>query len=227
MRIAKVISAFVGVLMVLGSLGVAGAGMVALTAADDTDGFISAGPVRISTDAAALVGDDIDIGWPSRLDVDGLSARLQVDSRNGKEVFVGIGPAAEVDRYLEGVRHATVEVVDGDVVLRAFDGSNRAPAPEGRELWVTADQEGTLVWDVDAGRWALAVLNADGSPGVDVEVTAAARVPFIRSAGVVLVVVGLIGLAIGATLTYFGVRSTPGGPTPPVSADTRPEVTTS
>ncbi|MDH5616945.1 MAG: hypothetical protein OEY62_10445, partial [Acidimicrobiia bacterium] len=110
MRIAKVLSAFVGVMIVIGSLGILGAGAVALSV-DDTDGVLTAGPVRITTESAALVGDDLDIFLDDPvvdgIDLDAIGARINVDSRNGKTVFIGIGPAFEVDRYLADVRHAS------------------------------------------------------------------------------------------------------------------------
>ena len=116
MNIVKVLSAFMGAIIVIGSLAMVGTGAVTLSV-DDTDGYLTAGPVRITTDSAALVGDDLDI---------------------------------YVKRYLADVDHR-----------------------------------------------------------VDVEVTAAGRVPFIRPIGIALVVAGLLGVAIGGTLTYLGIRSTP------------------
>jgi len=153
MNIVKVLSAFVGAIIVIGSLGMVGTGAVALSV-DDTDGYLTAGPVRITTDSAALVGDDLDIFLndpvATPIDLDLIGAQVDVDSRNGKAVFVGIGAADDVKRYLADVDH-----------------------------------------------------------GVDVEVTAAGRVPFIRPIGIALVVAGLLGVAIGGTLTYLGIRNTP------------------
>jgi hypothetical protein len=216
MRIAKVLSAFVGVMIVIGSLGVVGAGAIALSV-DDTDGYLTAGPLRITTDSAALVGENLDIFLDdpivNRIDLDRIGARIDVDSRNDKAVFVGIGPANDVNRYLADVRHASVEFSGDDVVIIGHNGTRQLVAPGNQGFWVADATDGTLAWDIESGRWAIAVANADGTPGVDVEVTAAARVPFIRPIGVALVIAGLLGLAVGSTLTYLGVRSTP-APTP-------------
>ena len=87
MNIVKVLSAFVGAIIVIGSLGMVGTGAVALSV-DDTDGYLTAGPVRITTDSAALVGDDLDIFLndpvATPIDLDLIGARVDVDSRNGK-----------------------------------------------------------------------------------------------------------------------------------------------
>lgn len=212
MSIAKVLSAFVGVMIVIGSLGVVGAGAVALSV-DDTDGYVTVGPVRVTTDSAALVGDDLEIFLDDpvvdRIDLDRIGAQIEVDSRNGKAVFVGIGPEAEVTRYLAEARHASVEFTDRDVIIIGHDGKEDIVAPGEKTFWVAQATDGALAWDIENGRWAVAVLNADGTPGVDVDVTAAARLPFIRPIGIGLVIAGLLGLAVGITLTYFGVRNTP------------------
>lgn len=212
MRIAKVLSAFVGVMIVIGSLGLAGAGAVALSV-DATDGYLTAGPLRVTTDSAALVGDDLDIFLDdpvvNRIDLDRIGTRFDVDSRNGKGVFVGIGPADDVNRFLADVRHASVEFREDEVVVIGHDGTRRITAPGEEGFWSANTTDGTLSWDIENGRWALAVMNVDGTPGVDVEISAAARVPFFRPLGVALVVAALLGLAIGITLTYLGVRSTP------------------
>ena len=221
MRIAKVLSAFVGVMMVIGSLGIVGAGAVALSV-DDANGYLTAGPVRITTDSAALVGDGLDIFLDDpvvrRIDLDRISARIEVDSRNGKPVFVGIGPTDDVTRYLTDVRHASVEFRGDEAIVVGHDGTREVVAPRYQAFWAANATDGTLSWDVENGRWAIAVLNADGTPGVDVDLTAAARVPFIRPIAIALVVVGLLGLAVGGTLTYLGVRTTPSRETALVEA---------
>jgi hypothetical protein len=199
-------------MIVIGSLGMMGADAVALSV-NDADGYLTAGPVRITTDSAALVGDDLEIflddPFVNRVDLDRIGTRLGVESRNGKPVFVGIGPAAEISRYLADVRHASVEFHHDDVILIGHDGLGEIVAPGEQGFWVADATDGTLSWDIESGRWAVAVVNVDASPGVDVDVTAAARVPFIRPIGIALVVAGLLGLAVGIILTYFGVRSTP------------------
>ena len=212
MNIAKVLSAFVGVMIVIGSLGVIGAGAVALSV-DDADGYVTAGPVRITTDTAALVGDDLEIFLDNpvvtRFDLDRIAARIEVDSNNGKAVFVGIGPADDLTDYLAGVHHASIDFRGDEVTIEGRNGFERVAVPGDQAFWVASATDETLSWDVANGRWAVALLNADGTPGLDVDVTAAARLPFVRPIGIGLVVAGLLGLAVGVTLTYLGVRSTP------------------
>ncbi len=227
MRIAKLISALVGVTMVIGSIGMAAAGTFMVVATDDVDGFISMGPVRVQTDSAALLGDDIDVflDEPVRggvvLGLDDIKARLAVDSRNGKDLFVGIGPSADVNRYLAGTSYSVVEVFNDDVEFDTFAGSLATDRPSEQDFWVTSTLDDTLTWNLESGNWSVVLMNEDGSAGIDSAVTVAGKVPFLRPIGAALIVVGLVGVGVGVLLTYFGIRSdrevaVPANPQPPL-----------
>ena len=221
MRIAKVISAVVGVLMVAGSVAMIAGGTFLVAATDDGDGFISAPPVRVRTNTAALVGDDIEIFFnePVRggafLGIDDIKARLAVNARNGKPLFVGIGPSSEVAGYLAGGSYSTVEHFGDDVIFSSVGGSADLQAPGEQTFWVTSTVDDVLNWSLESGRWSVVLMNQDGTTGIDSSVIAAGRVPFLQPVGAAILVVGLIGLVVGVALTYFGVKSEPGTATPP------------
>src|SRR5215212_8598733 len=89
----------------------------------------------------------------------------------------------------EHTMHATrpprTEAVSGD----------RAPAdPAGEDIW-SASTSGTgtqsLEWDIEDGDWSAVVMNADGSPGVDVRASAGAGASFLQPLGL-----GLLGGAV-------------------------------
>ena len=221
MRIGKLISAIIGGMMILAGFGMAVGGAVALALPDD-EGWIESPRFLVSSDAVALVGDDIDVdldrkfvGGRTFVSWEAIPARLEFDSRNDKDVFIGIARQADVDQYLDGVTIDRVDLFnhhggDGLVV-----GSSDVVAPTDQDFWVASSTTGELDWDVADGEWTIAVLNTDGSPGVDVAVTAAANVPFLRGIGVGLIIFGVTGLALGVTLVYFGVRQVPERPAPP------------
>ncbi len=220
MRIAKAIAAVVGIIMIVGSIGLIAAGTFVVTATDDADGFISAGPLRVRTDAAALVGDDIELFFdePVRggvfLGIDDIETRLRVIDSDGDRLFVGIGPSAEVDDYLAGGSYSIVEVFGDRVVLDDRAGDARLAAPADQDFWAASTLDEVLNWDLQSGRWSIVVMNEDGTAGIDSSVTVGARVPFLEPVGVAVLVVGLIGIVIGIALTYFGVRSEPPRQTP-------------
>ncbi|MCP4305370.1 MAG: hypothetical protein GY926_27080 [bacterium] len=225
MRITKLVAAVIGVPMIIGSFALAVGGGIALAVPDD-DGWISTGPVRMRTDAAALVGEDIEIDFGEHF-TDGrtfigweaIPARLEIDSRNDKSVFVGIATQDDARAYLQGVAVDRVVSFDNHPELRHVDGAFVASPPASHDIWVASSVDGRLDWDVAGGDWAIVALNADGSPGVDVSLNGSARVPFLGAIGIVLIAVGLVGMTTGGFLIYYGVRQVrvPVAPvTPPV-----------
>jgi hypothetical protein len=228
MRITKLVAAVIGVPMILGSFAVAVAGGIAIAVPDD-DGWVSTGSVRMQTDAAALVGDDIEIDLGGHF-ANGrtmvhwgeLPAELEITSRNDKSVFIGIAEQEDARRYLDGVALDRISSLHDDHHVEHVYGTYAATPPGEVDIWVASGVDGILEWDVQEGDWAIVALNADGSPGVDVAVRASARIPFLTTIGVVLVALGTIGMTAGGFLTYFGVRRVRGGapvnpPTPPAA----------
>jgi len=221
MRIGKLIAAILGGMMILAGFGMAVGGAVAVALPDD-EGWIESPRFRVSSDAVALVGDDIDVdlepefvGGRTLVSWEAIPARLEFDSRNDKDIFIGVARQSDVDSYLAGVAIDRVDLFHeehgGGLVL----GTTEVVAPTDQDFWVASSTTGMLDWDVADGEWTIAVLNTDGSSGVDVAVTAAAKVPFLRGIGVGLIIFGVVGLALGATLVYFGVRQVPERPAPP------------
>ncbi|MCW4013569.1 MAG: DUF4389 domain-containing protein, partial [Candidatus Bathyarchaeota archaeon] len=62
----------------------------------------------------------------------------------------------------------------------------------------------TLEWSPETGNFWLVIMNADGSANVDVEVGMGAKVPIVSSIGKGLFVSGLVLLAAGVAIVYFG-----------------------
>jgi hypothetical protein len=220
--------------MILGGFGMTVGGAVALALPDD-EGWIESPRVRVTSDAVALVGEDIDVeldpefvGGRTLISWEAIPARLEFDSRNDKEVFVGVARQADVDRYLDGVAIDRVDLFSHHDNHRVVLGATEVVSPIDQDFWVASSTTGMLDWDVADGEWTVAVLNTDGTPGVDVAVTAAAKVPFLRGIGIGLIIFGVVGLALGATLVYFGVRQVPERPAPPAPPlDPPPPVTAS
>lgn len=215
MRIGKLIGSIAGVMLIVAGFGLSVAGGLALAVPDD-DGWVSVGPAQIRSDAAALVGDDITIdldehvteghtfvGW------DAISTEIAVEGRNGKAIFVGIGPEDAVHEYLDGAAVAYAEWHDDDVDVDGYIPGGAAADPTSQDFWLATGNDGVLDWDVSDGDWAVVVVNEDGSPGIDVAVTGSAQIPFIGAIGVGLLTAGLLFLGGGILLTYYGVRAVP------------------
>ncbi|MGY1694751.1 MULTISPECIES: hypothetical protein [unclassified Geodermatophilus] len=190
------------VLVVLGGLaGTAGAGVLA---AFGTDGTVDTGPFRLSTSSAALVSEASRVDDVSRVAAvtGGLDLRLSVTGGDpSTPVFVGIGPAGDVEGYLAGVAHD--EVSGLGTSTQAVDPQPGAPAaapPGGQPFWAaSADtaSSGVLTWHLADGDHRLVVVNADGSPGVDARVDVQLVLDGAFPVGVALLVGGGVAALAG------------------------------
>ena len=143
--------------------------------------------------------------WAARVVGD---VRIRVTPQStGQSLFVGIGPTADVDRYLAGVARTQVATrSSGD---RQLGGTAPAVAPAGEGFWgARAQGSGTvdLQWRPSSGDWSVVVMNSDASAGVFASVVAGAELPWLGTVGAVLLVVGVLLLVAGAVLVVAMVQ---------------------
>jgi hypothetical protein len=108
------------------------------------------------------------------------------------------------------------EVRAGADRYRSRDGGALPVVPREAGIWVaSAEGEGTqaVEWDARDGRWAVAVLNADGARAVAADVSVGAKLGVLPWIGGGLLLLGLIGVAVGAGLIGIAVRGQ-SAPTP-------------
>jgi len=201
------------VLTVFGLVGlVAGGGVLAVFG---SDGTVASGNHSLSTPTAALVSEPAEIRDTRDLaDIVGdPSVAFSVTSTNpGKGVFVGVGPAKQVDRYLAGAPVDEVTDLDVDPFKLTRDrteGTKTLAAPGAETFWV-AQNEGpasaSLRWKVRDGDYRVVVMNADGTPDVgtkgEVELTA----PNAPDIAWVLLGTGFALVVGGAVASVVGLR---------------------
>lgn len=216
MRPNRIVAIVLGSLLLLPSLAVLIGGGVLVGAyalARDDDGYFNASVDALASPTAAITAEDLTLaaepGSPDwLLDLFETDVRLRVTSSAEGPVFVGIGPEAEVDAYLAGVDHDEVTGLDGnDAVLSRRAGSPRAGVPTDEAFWVaSATGTGTqqLDWEATDGRWAVVVMNADGSPRVDADVDVGLRVDGALPVALGLTAVGFALTALAVLLIVFG-----------------------
>ncbi|MET0325741.1 MAG: DUF4389 domain-containing protein [Ilumatobacteraceae bacterium] len=221
MKVGRVIMIVVGAVLALIGFGVlAGstAGLLAY-ATQRTDGYFQTGEVRLATATAAITSDGVDLESEPG-DADWLidrgalgSVRLRVDpGRSGTPVFVGIGPSKEVAAYLDGVPHDEISDFDlspDRVRFRRVPGESAPQPPADQSFWVaqvTAEQTDELTWDVSSGDWTVVLMNADASPGVDLDARLGIKVDWLLPVLIGLLALGLVLLAGGAVLVIFASR---------------------
>ncbi|HYF27579.1 MAG TPA: DUF4389 domain-containing protein [Baekduia sp.] len=194
-----------------------------LTLRDD-DGFYTSPTERLETAGHALTGERLDLGdvrGPG-MEIDDLGADVRIQARLADDgpVFVGIAPAAAVDRWLAGVAHAEVTDFDDDgPQLRAAPGTRAPERPADAGIWAassTGAGERTVQWEPEGGRWSAVVLRADGRAGVAADVSVGARVPWLVWLGLGLLAAGLV-LGAGAAATLTAALHTPAGPGGPAA----------
>ena len=124
----------VGSVLGLVSLGVlaAGAGALAIDWTQREDGFVTSPRHAYSTPTYALVSETADLDGPDWAWRD-LVGTVRIQGRSDDPVFLGIGPDADVERYLADVSH---EVVHDIGHSRGDDTDQRPggapPTPPGR-----------------------------------------------------------------------------------------------
>ncbi len=162
----------VGCVLGLVSLGVlaAGAGALAIDQTQREDGFVTSPSHAYTTPTYALVSETADLDGPDWAWND-LVGTVRIRSRSDRPVFLGIGPETDVRRYLAGVAHEVVgDLHDDPGEYDRHPGGAPASAPGAQPFWAASARgsgEVTLDWDIENGRWAVVVMNADGSRFVD------------------------------------------------------------
>jgi hypothetical protein len=214
--IAIVAGATLGALAV--SLVLAGGAFVAMHSSKrDADGFYSAGQKTLATPTAAIVADKLDVGGdgPGWLFSKSRLGTLRVTARGTPEkpVFVGVARTSQVNAYLHGVAQDEITDVDVDplsVTYHRRHGTATPAAPVDQTFWTSrasGSGRASVTWPVQKGNWAVVVMNADGTAGVQTPVSVGAKAGFLLWLGCGLLGLGAL-LAAGAVACFMGGRGT-------------------
>ena len=219
-RIASIVAGGVAAVLAIGFIA-GGALLLWGDSKKDDQGYLSTGKDRYAASTYALATDNLDVdlggaGWI--MDRDDLgNVRLAVESSVGKPVFVEIAHTSDVTHYLQDTSYTSVTDVDYSPFHASYrdHGGDRRPArPADQDFWAaSAHGSGTqtVAWDLEDGDWSIVVMNADGSRGVDTDISAEAKVPFLGTLGWVSLGGALVLLITAGPLLYLGLRT----PRPP------------
>ena len=213
----KILSAVIGCLVGLVAAGLiaAGGGLLLGYGTERTaEGFFTSSAAELSTAGYALTSTEVGLGsqpgdWiPSK----GLAVRFNVEPAGLEPVFVGIGSEVDVDAYLDGVGFsevANITPTDGNASYRTFEGDAPSSLPIEQTFWV-ASVEGSgfqsLTWELQRGEWKVVIMNADATPGVNVDASAGAKTDLLVPVGTGLLVCGLIAAALASALLVLALR---------------------
>jgi hypothetical protein len=205
----------VGIVLAIVALAVA-AGGGTLIWADSTQkdghGYYSTNRHEFRAPGRAITTKKIDIGT----DVpEWLFGKVRIEAsgkRAARPIFVGIARKEDVDSYLAGVEHAVVHDLEWDPFSVGYTrqpGTRVPAAPASQPFWAASAQgsgEQTLTWVVKSGDWSVVVMNADGSSGVDADVSVGIKVPYAIWFGIGFTVGGLALLAGAVLMIRAGAR---------------------
>jgi hypothetical protein len=213
-------------LAVIGSLAaISGGGVLA---AFGTDGSLASGPHLLSTPASAIVSPVASIKNTSGVTtVTGQpTVRISTSPVQGTAaVFVGIGPSADVDRYLTGVATEKVTNLNADSsshsTIRHGEGANPQP-PAKQRFWVaqaSSRQTAEVNWKLHDGQYQVVVMNANGQRGFATTSTVGITIPNIARDALAGLLLGLL-IAAGGTALLLRAARRPrdGSPSPATSA---------
>ena len=214
-RIALIVTGAVAAL-VSTALIVGGIAAVWGDSQKDSDGYLTTKTQRFEDSGRALATDnlDVDLGgvdWVA--DSDDLGrVKITAESRDQKPLFVGLARTSDVERYLAGVPHSTVTDIDSSPFQADYErhAGNRHPvSPEHAGIWEASSDgrgEQSIDWEIEDGDWSIVVMNADGSLGVDADISAGVNVPFLDELGWSAIGSGAFALILSAGLIALGIR---------------------
>jgi len=217
------------VLIVLGSVlaaigvlaAIAGGALMALFGSNNT---LSSGAQHVSTPTRALVSPAGSIQGTSGAQTVLGSVRLRITATptgTGHQLFLGIGPASAVDRYLNGASYdvaTDVSVAPFHLTLARHRGTATPAPPASQSFWVAkaSGSHPTLTWTVTSGSYRLVAMNTDAAAPVAFAGGLDLTIPHSFAIGVGLLIGGILVIVVGIVLIVLGARARPGPRTQPV-----------
>jgi hypothetical protein len=210
-RIIGTILASLGVLVAVAAIAAGVVGIVFDQTQRDAAGYLMTSSQRYDTGSYAFLSRSYRTGaeanWFVARD---LLGTVRVRATSVTPVFVGIGPVADVDAYLAGVRREVGSGFDGHRSDFRPRGAH-APAgpPTAQGFWVArAVGPGTqvLTWSPKKGSWRVVLMNADGSRGVDASVSVGAELPHLLGIGLGAAAFGGLLLLLSGGGLYAAVH---------------------
>ncbi|MEM9606093.1 MAG: hypothetical protein AAGA99_01650 [Actinomycetota bacterium] len=211
----KILAGLLGGLVAIVGVGLLIGGVVIRTAVG-SNGEIGSDVQLFGTPSRGFVTRTLDLGGVEDLpflSLDELDLTLDVAASRA-ETFVGVGPASDVDAYLDGVDVERIRSFELDPFALDTErtGGDVVPAPPlSLDFWTTSvvvtGEPLALDIDLSQSNQRLVIMNADGSPDVSIEADVVVELPFLSTLAWILIVVGLLLLVAGIAIIVSAVRS--------------------
>jgi len=219
MGAGRVVSLLLGALLLILGIGLlfGGGALIGIDLGfTDDEGFLTLPSADLERDTFAVLGEAVLEGdwiWWYRH-----PTAIRIRMTGEKPVFIGIAPRVDLKTYLQDVSYSEIEEIDfadsrkAGVWTTTYEDhiGVRPPALPGEQPFWRASAQGEatqdLVWEIEPGDWALVVMNADGSRGIDVAASVGAHAPWLLAVGIGALAVGVLLLAIGLLLVLLVAR---------------------
>lgn len=184
----------------------------------DAEGFYTTGTVDVNRDSFGITSHpaEIDIGHIWVLDwLKSIEIKLIATNKKDKDVFVGIAQEKDLRDYFNGVAHDQIEDLDLNypigkpkIEYEHIPGT-ASPAPPANQGFWTASASGTgtqvLHWSIEEGTYSVALMNQDGSRGVNINAAIGAKVPIPGGIGLWLAIAGIVLVLLSFFFLYITV----------------------
>lgn len=206
---ARLVGASVIGLLALLFISAGGAGLWSRTASSD-HGWITSGSHRYAASGRAIVSGSLDVdSIPNWLVA---KVRVAATPADNRPIFVGVGRRADVDRYLTGVGHSTLQDVNFDPFNATYSSTRGTVVPDrpgAQTFWVdskvgTGNQ--TISWKIRSGQWRAVIMNADGSARVVADAKAGATIRGALAIAISVLAVGILLAGLAVALLVNGRR---------------------
>ena len=190
-------------------------------------GFIGVNNIDFETGTQVLIGKSMDIegleydsfdgppGWLWEPTIGALvKIKIKAESNDNKPVFIGIIRERDGLEYFGDVEYDYITDFHMEnpnsrpyITYRRHSGDKLTIDPADLDIWVEevhGNGEQTMVWEPEVGDYWLVIMNEDRSAGVDMETGLSVRVPILGTIGRGLFLGGLVSLAFGVAVVYFG-----------------------
>jgi hypothetical protein len=212
-RITTLVIASITSLLALAAIAAGGTGIVLDQTQRDSSGYLMTSTTPYSTSTYALVS----AGYRGGTANDWFVARdllgtVRVRVRSSTPVFVGIAPEGNVNAYLADVGRAQGDRLDTPSSdFRVYPGNAPGSLPAAQRFWGASSVgsgEHTLNWTPRAGNWRIVLMNANGSAGVNADVSVGARLPHLLTIGIAVLGAGILLALLSGGAICLAVRRT-------------------
>jgi hypothetical protein len=214
----SIVALAIGALLALASVPAIGggiAGTIADQVARDATGFLNVLDEPFETSGYAIATNGAEIVYDDDMPVvvfDEIigDVRVRAEATDpATRTFVGVAAASDVEGYLGGVSRARVTSFGGDSRARTVSGGAPSTPPADQDFWLDSSiGTGELAVTIpeETGSWAVVVMNADASRGIDVTADIGATLPSLGWLAIAALAIGGVMLTIGAALMVWAVR---------------------